>query len=94
LILNSIYGGGFDAGGIADPRYNASYLVQEATNMGKPTIVVSINYRVGGWGFLAPKRTLEDEVANIGLFAHTTPGRIDSKIMDGCINAMPLFLGI
>lgn len=68
MLFNRIYGGGFDAGGIADPRYNVSYLVQEATDMGKPTIVVSINYRVGGWGFLASKEILEDGVANIGLF--------------------------
>ncbi|KAJ5772299.1 lipase 4 [Penicillium odoratum] len=67
-VLVWIYGGRFDAGGVADPRYNMSYLVQEASHIGKPVSGVSIHYRVGGWGFLASKEILADESANIGLY--------------------------
>lgn len=31
-------------------------------------IAVSINYRVGGWGFLASEEVVEDGASNIGLF--------------------------
>ncbi|KAI8680803.1 hypothetical protein LRP88_04422 [Fusarium phalaenopsidis] len=63
-----IYGGGFTAGGSADPRYNTSYLVNASVSIGKPIIAVSINYRVGGWGFLASKEMQKDGALNIGLF--------------------------
>lgn len=63
-----IYGGGFDAGGSADPRYNTSYLVNASTTIGKPIIAVSINYRVGGWGFLGSKEVAAAGSSNIGLF--------------------------
>lgn len=45
-----------------------SYLVQESSAIGQPILGVSINYRVGGWGFLASKEVLESGSANIGLF--------------------------
>lgn len=67
-VLVWIYGGGFDAGGVADPRYNMSYLVSQSAKIGKPIIGVSINYRVGGWGFLASKEVLSAGAANIGLY--------------------------
>ncbi|KFZ19331.1 hypothetical protein V502_03705 [Pseudogymnoascus sp. VKM F-4520 (FW-2644)] len=67
-VLVWIYGGGFDAGGVADPRFNMSYIVQESSAIGRPILGVSINYRVGGWGFLASKEVLESGSANIGLF--------------------------
>ncbi|KFY98099.1 hypothetical protein V498_01652 [Pseudogymnoascus sp. VKM F-4517 (FW-2822)] len=37
-VLVWIYGGGFDAGGIADPRFNMSYLVQESSAIGQPIL--------------------------------------------------------
>ncbi|KAF2497660.1 alpha/beta-hydrolase [Lophium mytilinum] len=67
-VLVWIYGGGFDAGGIADPRYNMSYIVSNSVSIGKSIIAVAINYRVGGWGFLASKEVLKDGSANIGLY--------------------------
>lgn len=67
-VLVWIYGGGFDAGGIADPRFNMSYIVAQSSEIGKPIIGVSLNYRVGGWGFLASKEVLDAGVANIGLY--------------------------
>ena len=45
-----------------------SYIVQESSAIGRPILGVSINYRVGGWGFLASKEVLESGSANIGLF--------------------------
>jgi carboxylesterase type B len=59
---------GFDAGGSADPRYNTSYLVNSSIAIDKPIILVSINYRVGGWGFLASKEVTAAGESNIGLF--------------------------
>ncbi|KAF6813963.1 carboxylesterase family protein [Colletotrichum plurivorum] len=67
-VLVWIYGGGFTAGGSADPRYNTTYMVQQSVAIGKPVIAVSINYRVGGFGFLASNEVVAAGVANIGLF--------------------------
>ncbi|MCJ1474853.1 hypothetical protein MMC13_003513 [Lambiella insularis] len=47
-----IYGGGFYEGSSRDPRYNLSFIVQQAAEVGKPFIGVSINYRLHGLGFL------------------------------------------
>ncbi len=63
-----IYGGGFTAGGSADSRYNTSYLVKNSVEMGSPIIAVSINYRLGGWGFLASSEVQDGGASNIGLF--------------------------
>jgi cholinesterase len=59
---------GFDAGGSADPRYNTSYLVNASVAIHKPIIAVSLNYRVGGWGFLGSKEMVGAGALNIGLF--------------------------
>lgn len=72
-VLVWIYGGGFTAGGIADPRFDMSYIVAQAVKIGKPIIAVSLNYRVAGFGFLTSKEVLEADgvlggVANIGLY--------------------------
>ena len=58
---------GFTAGGSADPCYNTSYLVNASVEIGEPIIAVSLNYRVGGWGFLASKETVVEGASNIGL---------------------------
>jgi len=36
--------------------------------MGKPVIVVSINYRLSGWGFLASKEVVKEGSTNAGLY--------------------------
>jgi carboxylesterase type B len=59
---------GFFAGGVADPRYNTSYLVNASIAMGKPMIAVSFNYRLAGWGFLASKEVVNANASNIALF--------------------------
>ena len=37
-------------------------------DIGKPIVAVSLNYRVGGWGFLASNETVSAGTSNIGLF--------------------------
>ena len=59
---------GFNAGGSADPRYNTSYMVRDSVSVGKPTITVSINYRLGALGFLASKELAAQGGSNAGLF--------------------------
>ncbi|KAL1835014.1 hypothetical protein VTK73DRAFT_6464 [Phialemonium thermophilum] len=62
-----IYGGGFKAGGSADPRYNASFLVRNAAEMGKPILAVMPNYRTMGFGMLASMEVAAAGVGNIAL---------------------------
>ncbi|KAJ7593951.1 Alpha/Beta hydrolase protein [Mycena floridula] len=63
-----IYGGGFNGGGSADPRYNLSYFVQGSVDIGKPIIAVAINYRLSGFGFLASDEVLAEGSLNSGLY--------------------------
>jgi acetylcholinesterase len=53
-----IYGGGWQAGSGADPRYNLTYIVEQSVKIGKPMIGVSMNYRLAGFGFLFSKEVL------------------------------------
>ena len=62
-----IYGGGYTAGATSDPVYNVSYIVQESVNMNEPIIVVSINYRVASFGFIASSEVVDDGATNLGL---------------------------
>ncbi|OGM48732.1 neuroligin [Aspergillus bombycis] len=67
-VLVYIYGGGLQEGGSADQRYNMSFLVQESVAMGTPTIGVSFNYRVSGFGFLSGRTFNDSGLANLGLY--------------------------
>ena len=62
-----IYGGGFFEGTSLDPRYNLSYVVQQSVLIEKPIIVVSINYRLSGWGFLFSQDLVKEGSTNLGL---------------------------
>ncbi|KAF2834382.1 alpha/beta-hydrolase [Patellaria atrata CBS 101060] len=62
-----IHGGGYYQGGAPDQRYNLSFAVQTAAEIGKPIIGVSINYRLSVWGFLASQQTLAAGATNLGL---------------------------
>ncbi|KPM38578.1 hypothetical protein AK830_g7987 [Neonectria ditissima] len=66
-VLVWIHGGGFKDGGSGDQRYNMSYLAQTSVEMGMPTIMVSFNYRLTGWGFLSGTLVQEHGLANLGL---------------------------
>lgn len=62
-----IHGGGFSEGGGVDQRYNLSFMVQHAADIGKPFIGVSTNYRLSAWGFLSGEEVQESGQTNLGL---------------------------
>ncbi|KAF2798273.1 alpha/beta-hydrolase [Melanomma pulvis-pyrius CBS 109.77] len=64
-VLFWIFGGGFELG--ATQMYDGTSLVRESVAQGKPIVFVAVNYRVGGFGFLAGKEILADGSSNLGL---------------------------
>ncbi|KAI0882602.1 sterol esterase [Annulohypoxylon maeteangense] len=60
-----IFGGGFELG--SPQMYDASSLIANGVKQGKPFIFAAVNYRVGGFGFLAGKEILADGASNLGL---------------------------
>ncbi|PBP25299.1 lipase 3 precursor [Diplocarpon rosae] len=64
-VLFWIFGGGFESGSTA--RYDGSSLVKESAETGRPIILVAVNYRVGGFGFLPGREVLADGSTNLGL---------------------------
>ncbi|XXG96931.1 hypothetical protein Hte_003222 [Hypoxylon texense] len=64
-VLFWIFGGAFELG--SPQMYDASSLVSNGVDQGKPFIFVAVNYRVGGFGFLAGKEILADGASNLGL---------------------------
>ncbi|KAI1781252.1 sterol esterase [Hypoxylon cercidicola] len=64
-VLFWIFGGAFELG--SPQMYDASSLVANGVDQGKPFIFVAVNYRVGGFGFLAGKEVLADGASNLGL---------------------------
>jgi carboxylesterase type B len=66
-VLVWIYGGGLYAGSTADPQYNLSGVVEVSQSIGQPVIAVSMNYRLGMWGFLQTAQILAEGSSNAGL---------------------------
>lgn len=64
-VIAWLFGGGFELG--ATQIYDGSQIVRESVELGKPVIFVAINYRVGGFGFLAGKELQQDGSTNLGL---------------------------
>ncbi|KAI0970901.1 sterol esterase [Xylaria arbuscula] len=64
-VLFWIFGGGFELG--SPQMYDASDLILNGVSQKKPFVFVSVNYRVGGFGFLPGKEILADGAANLGL---------------------------
>ncbi|QGA21553.1 hypothetical protein EYB26_009264 [Talaromyces marneffei] len=64
-VLFWIFGGGFELGGTS--TYDGTSIVENAIAKGTPIIFVAVNYRVGGFGFLAGKEILADGSSNLGL---------------------------
>jgi triacylglycerol lipase len=64
-VLVWIFGGGFEQGATSD--YDGANLVASSVDMNMPVIFVTMNYRLGGFGFLPGKETLHDGSANLGL---------------------------
>ena len=61
-----IHGGGFAKGGGSDKRYNYSYAIQDAVNLAKPFIGITINYRLSVWGWLTGREAMEAGAVNLG----------------------------
>ncbi|KAI0457156.1 sterol esterase [Xylaria acuta] len=64
-VLFWIFGGGFELG--SPQMYDASGLILNGVSQKKPFVFVSVNYRVGGFGFMPGKEILADGAANLGL---------------------------
>lgn len=64
-VLFWIFGGGFEIGW--NSMYDGSSWVEKSVDEGKPIIFVTVNYRVGGFGFLPGAEILADGASNLGL---------------------------
>ncbi|KAM0124840.1 hypothetical protein ACHAP3_010083 [Botrytis cinerea] len=64
-VLFWIYGGAF-AGG-STQSFDATQLLQTSISSAQPFIYVAVNYRVGGFGFLAGSEIFKDGSSNLGL---------------------------
>ncbi|KAJ6543584.1 carotenoid ester lipase precursor [Mycena vulgaris] len=64
-VLVWIYGGGFEIGKSADTDVRP--LVERSVVAGEPIIVVTPNYRVSAFGFLAGKEAGDAGISNLGL---------------------------
>lgn len=58
-------GSGFEVG--STQMYDGTPIVSESIALGHPIIYVAVNYRVGGFGFLAGKELQSDGSTNLGL---------------------------
>ncbi|CCD51981.1 similar to lipase (secreted protein) [Botrytis cinerea T4] len=67
-VLIWIFGGGFYTGATADPQYNLSGITHVGQQTGQPIITeVSMDYRLGVWGFLQTPQVLAEGSSNAGL---------------------------
>lgn len=66
-VLVWIYGGGLYAGSTADPQYNLSGIVKTGQDLNQPVIAVSMNYRLGLWGFMQTAQIQAEGSSNAGL---------------------------
>ncbi|KAI0766816.1 carotenoid ester lipase precursor [Irpex lacteus] len=66
-VLVWIYGGAFEVGGSATYVNDGSIIVQRSIELGEPIVLVSLNYRLGPYGFLGGAEVEAAGVANIGL---------------------------
>ena len=66
-MLVWFYGGGYRQGSIRDPEFNTSFMVQTSIEIDLPIIVVSINYRLSAFGFIASQEAAGNGALNIGL---------------------------
>lgn len=77
-VMVWIHGGSFLFGSSATPTYDHVNLVTYSAKLGKPVIGVSINYRVGLFGFLASEAIRED-LAGSGSFGAGNFGLTDQQ---------------
>ncbi|KAK6346233.1 hypothetical protein TWF730_010563 [Orbilia blumenaviensis] len=62
-----IHGGGFLIGSAHDQRYNMTFLVDQSVKEGTPIIGITINYRLGGLGWIASRQVAGTQNLNLGL---------------------------
>lgn len=60
-----IYGGGFEVGSTG--MYDGSEFIRTSVAQGKDVVYVSVNHRLGGFGFLGGKEIKKDGASNLGL---------------------------
>ncbi|KAK4550374.1 hypothetical protein LTR36_003341 [Oleoguttula mirabilis] len=60
-----IFGGGFEFGSAA--MYDGTNFIAESVKLGQPVIYVAVNYRLGGFGFLAGDDLAAEHSTNLGL---------------------------
>lgn len=65
-VLVYFYGGGFQLGTTA--MYPGGRFVRDSVKMEQPVIFVSVNYRMGPWGFLGGSAIAEEKSANPGMY--------------------------
>ncbi|KAJ0422605.1 Alpha/Beta hydrolase protein [Aspergillus carlsbadensis] len=66
-VMVWIFGGGWQQGATADPRYNMTYITRQAALNRKPILGISINYRVAAFGFLDSEEVRASGNNNLGL---------------------------
>ncbi|KAF1814103.1 putative extracellular lipase [Eremomyces bilateralis CBS 781.70] len=64
-VLFWIYGGGFQLGSTS--LFSGGTMVKSAIDLNMPIILVGVNYRMGGFGFMAGKEIKADTAGNLGL---------------------------
>ncbi|OJD16206.1 hypothetical protein AJ78_03638 [Emergomyces pasteurianus Ep9510] len=77
-VMVWIHGGGFVFGD-ANSEYDGNYLVEESGRLGKPFIFVTLNYRLGYYGFLS-SRELAAEARSEGEEYYPNPGLYDQRL--------------
>jgi carboxylesterase type B len=60
-----IFGGGFELGSTS--TYDATNFIEKSVSQGEPVLYASVNYRLGGFGFLAGKELASESSTNLGL---------------------------
>lgn len=64
-VLFYIYGGGFVGG--STPSFDGKNLITTGVSLNQPFVYVTVNYRVGGWGFMPGEEILHEGSGNAGL---------------------------
>ena len=64
-VVAWIFGGGFELG--STQSYDGTAFVDQSISLGQPVLYVAINYRVGGFGFLAGSELQSEHNTNLGL---------------------------
>lgn len=64
-VMLWVYGGGFTSG--TSSIYDGSIIISQGIQTSRPVIYVSVNYRLGAFGFLNGQQSADNNAANLGL---------------------------